>query len=920
MCYGCGVGDQRSRAHATEGRRASGAQLQLFATAPQGLSRLAAHELRALGASDVRAAPAGVSFHGSLETAYRACLWSRVASRVLLSLASVPAVSRQALYDCVRDLPWEDHLRPTGTLACDFTGTNAAIRNSLFGAQVVKDAVCDRLRELRGARPSVDVRRPDLRLNVHLRDGAAAVAVDLSGDSLHRRGYREPGLQVEAPLKENLAAAVLLEAGWPQLAAAGAWLVDPLCGSGTLPMEAALMAADAAPGLLRGHWGFLGWRGHERAVWAALLTEARERRGAGLSALRPEPGTKPRIIGFDRDMRAIELARAGAVRAGVAEVVSFGRHELADLRAPAGATTGLVITNPPYGRRLVTPAPGALYAALGRRLMDQFPGWRAAIITGGVGAARRLGLAATHTATVYNGALRCQLLQYEIPAKPLGGPRASLPAAGGKPVDGPRPGDEGAAGGEDLANRLRRNLRRLGRPMRRAGVTCYRLYDADLPDYAVAVDLYEDWVHIQEYAAPAHIHPAKAAARLRRAVEIVSQVLDVPPERVVVKVRRRQRGPAQYEVHDRQRRFLTVHEGDAAFLVNLHDYLDTGLFLDQRLTRVLISRLAAGRSFLNLFAYTGSATVCAALGGAVSSTSVDLSATYLDWARRNYALNGLDGARHVVVRADCLDWLEEQVRRRRRYGLVYLDPPTFSNSKRMGLSTFDVQRDHVTVIATAVELLEPDGALLFSTNYRRFRLDQEALAEFDLTDLSQATLPPDFARNARAHHLWRIERRLPAASAPGGLRPTASSAAGRNVPAARKGAGRQPALPSGGQLQLDRRQVRAERLEDRRPDAQLSDLRRADAQPHRRLPVQPRALDLGHLAPGDEHGRMLAQALRLRAQVETGGRGGDADAEPVGHRVVEHHRLVPAGRLRWRRAGLEALRQGRIAAAPGEQA
>lgn len=309
-----------------------------------------------------------------------------------------------------------------------------------------------------------------------------------------------------------------------------------------------------------------------------------------------------------------------------------------------------------------------------------------------------------------------------------------------------------------FANRLRKNLRLLGKWARREGVTCYRLYDADMPEYAIAVDLYGRWAHVQEYAAPGTVAPARAEARLREAMAVLPEVLDIPPGNVVLKVRRRQKGPAQYERQAMTGDFHEVGEGGLRFLVNLTDYLDTGLFLDHRPTRAMIRDLAAGRRFLNLFAYTGTASVYAASGGAAFTSSVDMSRVYLDWARRNMALNGfVEGPVHHFVHADCLKWLT--VHRRERYDLIFLDPPTFSTSKRMGERTFDVQRDHVPLIRSAASLLAGDGVLLFSNNFRRFAMDRRALSELAIEDISTVTIPHDFSRNPRIHTCWRITRR-----------------------------------------------------------------------------------------------------------------------------------------------------------------
>src|SRR5450756_2516147 len=705
--------------------------LPFFATVPRGMESLLAGELRSLGAEHVKQARAGVSFQGTLETAYRVCLWSRLAGRVLLPLATGPAADGDELYATTYRVDWDAHLGVDGTLAVDFSGVSDTIRDTRYGAVRMKDAVVDQFRARHGdRRPSVDTRAPDLRINGHLVRGRVTVSLDLSGDSLHRRGYRTDRVQVEAPLKENLAAAVLLFAAWPQEAAGGGSFLDPQSGSGTLTIEAAFMAADIAPGLLRAEglngFAFLRWRGHDAAAWERLVGEARER------------------------------------------------------REDAEALTRL----------------------LGERLRAGFGGWRTAVLAGSPHQTQMIGIPVKRDTTLHNGPLECTLAFYEVGA---GG--AAAGAAGASAADAPRSaratvrssGTPSAApattspaaptpeaepaqtrpagmligGAEQFANRLQKNLRRLGRQLRREDITCYRLYDADLPDYNPVIDVYGDWVHVQEYAPPAEIDPGKVRRRLEDALAVIGSVLDVPPERVVLKERRRQRGAAQYERRASGGDFLPVKEDELTYLVNLRDYLDTGLFLDQRLTRRLVRRLAGGRRFLNLFAYTGTMTIDALAGGSPASTAIDLSTTYLEWARRNLEANGFSAelepsgtatqgrptppaSSNRLVQADCLRWVAEA---EGEYDLIWLDPPTFSNSKKMGRATFDVQRDHADLIRmTARRFLAPGGVLLFATNRRGFKLDHGELGGLTVKDLSRATLPFDCTRGANRHHVFRLER------------------------------------------------------------------------------------------------------------------------------------------------------------------
>ncbi len=709
-----------------------------FATASAGFEPLLAAELAEFGAVHLKPARGGLRFQGTLEVAYRACLWSRTASRILLPLAELPVVDSQTLYAGVLELPWEEHLAPEGTLSVEFSGSCPGIDHSHYGALRVKDAIVDRFRARCGQRPDVNRRQPDLRIHVQWRDGQATVSLDLSGDSLHRRGYREA--PVAAPLKETLAAALLLKSGWPEIAAAGGPLLDPLCGSGTLAIEAAWIAGDRAPGLSREYWGFSGWLGHIPVLWSRLLAEARERWAAGQSRI-------PLILASDHDPKAVRAALINAGQAGVADGLRIERREWMSVEPPPGPP-GLLIVNPPYGERLgEQDEVAALYIQLGDRLKARFAGWRAALFTGNPDLAKRMGLRAEKAHTFHNGPLECRLLRFRVEPEFFVNREAADQKHRARALE-----QAIANGAESFVNRLRKNLRHLGRWAKREGVSCYRLYDADLPEYAVAIDRYEQWLHVQEYAPPATIDPTKARERLEQMMIVLPDVLELPPEQIFLKVRQRQRGVNQYQKQAERGGFHEVHEGPARFLVNFTDYLDTGLFLDHRITRQRLGELAKGRRFLNLFGYTGTATVYAALGGAVSATTVDLSATYLDWARRNLELNGLQNPWRRFIQADCREWLTEA---RERYDLIFFDPPTFSNSQRMD-GSFDVQRDHGELLRQALRLLAPGGTLIFSTNSRRFRLDRDALAEWRIEDWSRLTLPPDFARNPRIHQCWKI--------------------------------------------------------------------------------------------------------------------------------------------------------------------
>jgi 23S rRNA (guanine2445-N2)-methyltransferase / 23S rRNA (guanine2069-N7)-methyltransferase len=708
--------------------------LKFFASCGKGLEYLLADELMALGCTRATATMAGANVEGTPQDAQRAVLWSRLASRVLWPIAEFECLDEHALYAGCAAIDWTQHIAPQHSIAIDAHVSGDALTHARYAAQRVKDAIVDTLRGKTGQRPDVDVDAPDVRISLVVRKGRAIVSIDLSGGPMHRRGWRK--VQGVAPLKENVAAAVLLRAGWPQMYADGGDLLDPMCGSGTLLIEGALMAADVAPGLLR-HAGLppTRWQGFDAQAWRRLVDDAQAR------AQRGQAGLRPCLHGSDLDPHAIRAARENAEHAGVLEAIDFSVCDVAALPVQASAR-GAVVCNPPYDARLV--ADHGLYRALGDGLKRAAPQWRAALLCGDAELARATGLRAKKSYQIFNGAIECSLIAVDPIAPPQreGAEKRALP--------------EGA---QMVANRLRKNLDKLARWRQQAQVSCYRAYDADIPEYACAVDVYttlegDVWLHVQEYAAPAEIPEATTRKRLNDLLLAVREVFGLPRERVAVKTRSTGKGGSKYGHFDHRGQFLTVEEGAAQLQVNLFDYLDTGLFLDHRPLRAQMAQEARGKRFLNLFCYTGVATVQAAVQGAAQTTSVDLSATYLEWLADNLRGNGMGGTRHRIAQADALKWLEADSG---EYEVIFCDPPTFSNSKRA--EDFDVQRDHVRLLRAALARLAPGGVLYFSNNFRRFKLDDAALSDVAvIEDISAASIPPDFARNARIHRAWRLTR------------------------------------------------------------------------------------------------------------------------------------------------------------------
>lgn len=718
-----------------------------FATCPRGIELLLATELTDLGLDVSGTTVAGVSGSASVRELYGACLHSRLANRIILTLSQATEVNdADALYKAAIAIDWQEHLPAGCGIRVDFHGQSDAIRHTRFGSQVIKDAIVDSMSRAGLERPRVALDAPDLRIYAHLHRERLMLGLDLSGDSLHMRGYRLDG--GKAPLKENLAAALLVRAGWPQRAEQGEVLLDPMCGSGTLLIEAAMMAADIAPNLWRPRFGFHGWKQHDEAQWRDLLALARERATRGKSALRSS------FIGEDADMHAVEAAGANARRAGVDGFITLAHGDVARLQAPAGEQ-GLVITNPPYGERIGdVPALIPLYQALGNRMRQDFGGWQLALFTGNPELGHRTGLKAHKQYALRNGAIDCKLLLIDIHQRSPTSDQGNAGEAAAQQAS-ERPGSIARSEGAQMfANRLQKNKKRLNKWLKRTGISCYRLYDADMPEYALAVDVYGSWVHVQEYAPPRSIDPKSAERRLHEALGVLPEVLDVSSDKIFLKTRRRQSGKGQYQRQAASRQRFQVEEEGAKFWVNLRDYLDTGLFLDHRPVRRKLKEMARGKRFLNLFCYTGTATVQAALGGARESISVDMSNTYLEWAADNFALNRLHLGKHTVAREDCFEWLKQE---RSYFDLIFLDPPTFSNSSKMS-NTLDIQRDHARLIELCMARLAPAGTLVFSNNQRKFKLDPALRERFSVEDITRSSIDPDFERRPDIHQAFMIRK------------------------------------------------------------------------------------------------------------------------------------------------------------------
>lgn len=708
-----------------------------LALTSEGIESLLLEEIQSLGATDVKQSVHSVSFNADLETAWRICLCSRFASRVLQLLGSFEVNQPKDLYNAAKSLDWQALMRVSQSFAIDFTGTNSFIKNTQFGGLTIKDAIADYFVENLKQRPSVSRDNPDIRIVGRLRREKVQIFLDFSGPSLHQRGYRKG--QGAAPLKENLAAAIIARSGWlddPQKP-----LLDPFCGSGTLLIEAVMMACHCAPGLGRDRFAFEKHLDFNGKAYASLKDEVRAQRQV-LSDLN--------VLGTDVNSRVLERARENAAAAGVGQYIRFNQSDAAKVKKSQQGD-GVIVCNPPYGERMGNSNELAyLYSDFAIALKKQFVNWRLAFFTQDVSPVKQLRMAKSKLYKFRNGPLNCQLFIYELDER-----QCQL-------------NPEGQQSGqvllhfeqsESFANRLKKNDKKFKADAKRAGVDCYRIYDADIPEYNVAVDRYADCVVIFEYAPPKSVDEVVAKKRLADVMLLTPKVLEVPASKIALKVRERKKGTNQYNKMDKRDETFVVQEYGVKLWVNIHDYLDTGVFLDHRITRKMVGELSRGKSVLNLFAYTGAASVHAAIGGAKSVTTVDMSNTYLDWAKRNFELNGLGkgikARQFEFVQSDVLAWIDQGAD---KFDVIFVDPPTFSNSKRMD-KTFDVLRDHGDMLVKLSAMLNPGGCIIFSNNHRRFKIDREKLEQAGMVieDISAKTIDFDFKRNPKIHNCWMLK-------------------------------------------------------------------------------------------------------------------------------------------------------------------
>ncbi len=716
---------------------------KLVAVTAFGIEAVTARELIGLGYADAKAFGTGrVGFSGTLVDAMYANLWLRTAERILIEVGRFPADDFDQLFDGVGSLPWEQWISPDAHFPVSGRSVKSTLSSVPAVQRATKKALVERLMNQHrvSALPETG---PTYEVEVSLLHDEATLTIDTSSVGLHKRGYRR--LVGDAQLRETMAAALVLLSFWEP----GRPLLDPFCGSGTIPIEAAMIGRNIAPGLGRS-FGFEHWPQVEAKIWDAMKQEASD-------AIRPS--LEHRIIGTDFDSDALSLARKHAELAGVEDDIHFQQRAFADTRAKA--EYGCLVTNPPWGERLgFDDEVKRLYESF-PTVLKGLPTWSHFILTAFPEFERIVGQAADRRRKLYAANIETTYYQFHGP-KPGSEFDRTTSHTHGEDAHDAMPVFGGTnAKADQQAEMFATILRKRARHLRRwpdRGVSCYRLYERDFAEVPFAVDWYEGHLHVAEYERPHERTPTQHADWLDLMMRTACSTLGVEPANAFLKKRGPQRGRreghGQYErVSDSGKR-LVVGEQGLRFEVNLTDYIDTGLFLDHRTTRAMVRERSAGQRVLNLFGYTGAFTVYAAAGDAKTTTTVDLSATYLDWCERNLLLNGFRGAEHELVQADAMTYLQS-LDGARTFDLAVVDPPTFSNSKQLD-RVWDVHVEHTPMLAKLCEHMVADGLIYFSTNFRKFKPMFPACV--DAHEISAQTVPADF-RNRKIHRCWVLRVR-----------------------------------------------------------------------------------------------------------------------------------------------------------------
>jgi len=695
----------------------------LFASTNFGTEKLLEKELLSLGAVNLNIINGGIYYEGDDLLLYKSLMWSRIASRIYLHIKKFSINTSNDIYHNVYDINWTEIFDVNNTFLVNFKGTNNIIRNSLFGALITKDAIVDQFNKIYSSRPNINLIKPDIRIKVLLlNDNILHIMLDLSGESLNKRGYRQ--FCNTTPIKENLGSALVLSSGWYK----NIPMIDPMCGSGTLLIEAAMMASDRAPGLTRLKWGFQSWKKYDKYLWENVLIDAKKRFKIGIKTC-----FKNCFIGYDYNLEIIKKAKINALNAGISNIVHFSKQNLNNLKnIYNNEKTGIILSNPPYGERYQTESQlVGLYVQLGMVSKKYFQNWTLSIFSSSIFLLDFLYMQSYKENSFKNGSLNCIQKNYRIFLK------------------------NSHINKHEYRDRLNKNFKKLKKWANLEKLECFRIYDADLPNYNIIVDVYQKWIVIQEYQAPKLIDNNKVLKRLTHAIYYTKEILSTSINNIILKTRQKNKNKTQYKKLFNSNNFIIIQEYHAKFLVNLTDYLDTGLFSDKRLVRKLLGVMSKGKDFLNLFSYTGTASVYAGLGGANSTTSVDISNTYMKWCMRNMSLNNLTGSQHNFVKSDCLQWIKKTTQ---KFDLIFINPPTFSNSKKMK-KPFDIQKDYLDIIINSKKILNYNGNIIFSSSTRKFEINFNSIKEMKLyaIKITKKVQSKDFFKHSNFYHSWLIK-------------------------------------------------------------------------------------------------------------------------------------------------------------------
>lgn len=705
----------------------------LFITCPNGLEETLKQEIESLSLPVTNLTVGGVKLETNLEGLYLCALHLRTTNRILLHLYSDRIKEGSDVALQAEQFKWEGYFNIDHTIAIDFRGNDDTIRNTMYGAQCIKDGISDHFRGINGQRPTIDKENPDIKIRAQLRRGHINVYLDVFAKSLHKRGYRiEQGI---APLKENLASGLLLQSGWQDIAKNNGALIDPLCGSGTFLIEGWQIATKYLPGFSLGEDLRLAWLGSDRTLWQRLYQEAMNEHHKAATAYDAP------IIGFDADQNMVYKAQKNIRAAGLEKRIQVSTRDINHFSKPTHLKAGLVISNPPFGERLSeVNALLSLYQTIGKQINLHCTNWRLAILTSDQKLSKAIGLKSFRQYKVKNATLDCLLALFDINEGNLFNHEAARTLS---------------KEGTELLNRLKKNQIKLTPWLKKNNITSYRLYDSDLPEFNVAIDVYQSiegtqHLHVQEYKAPKTIAETKVAKRIKVVMDVLTLGLKYSLDNISLKQRQRQKGKEQYQRVEQSEQRMVVKDGSVNCFVNLKDFLDTGLFLDHRRLRASFDKMKT-KNFLNLFCYTGVASLHAAKCGAVT-TNLDLSHTYLNWAKDNFRLNNHTLDKHHFIQGDVLKWLEEDSE---KFEVIFCDPPSFSNSKRME-TVLDIQKDHIRMIFQCMRKLTEGGILYFSCNLKNFKLDDSIIKKFTVEDISMHTTSNDFKKGL--HHAFEITK------------------------------------------------------------------------------------------------------------------------------------------------------------------